>query len=201
MGVRPRWDWTSGRVIGFEVMKVAELRRPRVDVTFRVSGFFRDAFPEQIDLIDSAARAVMALDEPAEDILLPPAIAPRLPPRSIAARMPSGGAPGWLSRFRFEARCLWRGVAGDDRRGLWHHRADLASSISTGAVMPMVAGSRAMPERDRFARRLGQADALVHNQDNREHDLLDSDDYYQFEGGLSAAVEHRVGAKPPRLSQ
>src|SRR5690606_41019503 len=67
MGVRPRWDWTSGRVIGFEIMTVAELRRPRVDVTFRVSGFFRDAFPEQIDLIDSAARAVMALDEPDED--------------------------------------------------------------------------------------------------------------------------------------
>jgi len=52
MGVRPRWDWTSGRVIGFEVMKVAEINRPRVDVTFRVSGFFRDAFPEQIDLLD-----------------------------------------------------------------------------------------------------------------------------------------------------
>lgn len=67
MGVRPRWDWTSGRVIGFEVMKIAEINRPRVDVTFRVSGFFRDAFPEQIDLLDSAARAVMALDEPEED--------------------------------------------------------------------------------------------------------------------------------------
>src|SRR3546814_7150726 len=62
-----RSDWASGRVIGFEVMKIAELGRPRVDVTFRVSGFFRDAFPEQIDLIDSAARAVMALDEPEED--------------------------------------------------------------------------------------------------------------------------------------
>ena len=60
MGVRPRWEWTSGRVTGFEMMTLAELGRPRVDVTLRVSGFFRDAFPEQMDLIDSAARAVMA---------------------------------------------------------------------------------------------------------------------------------------------
>ena len=63
MGVKPRWEWTSGRVVGFEMITIAELRRPRVDVTLRVSGFFRDAFPEQIDLVDSAARAVMALDE------------------------------------------------------------------------------------------------------------------------------------------
>jgi cobaltochelatase CobN len=66
MGVRPTWDQGSGRVSGFEIMPLSILDRPRVDVTLRVSGFFRDAFPAQIDLVDSAARAVAALDESAE---------------------------------------------------------------------------------------------------------------------------------------
>ena len=64
MGVRPVWERASGRVTGFEIMPASVLDRPRVDVTLRVSGFFRDAFPSLIDLVDSAARAVAALDEP-----------------------------------------------------------------------------------------------------------------------------------------
>ncbi|MCL4152700.1 UNVERIFIED_CONTAM: hypothetical protein GTU68_020158, partial [Idotea baltica] len=66
MGVRPQWDGANRRVTGFEIIPLSVLGRPRVDVTLRVSGFFRDAFPAQMDLFDSAARAVMALDEPAD---------------------------------------------------------------------------------------------------------------------------------------
>src|SRR5262245_7356324 len=64
MGVRPTWDNGSGRVSGFEILPLSILDRPRVDVTLRISGFFRDAFPALIDLFDSAVRAVAALDEP-----------------------------------------------------------------------------------------------------------------------------------------
>ena len=64
MGVRPTWSQASRRLTGFEVMPLSVLGRPRVDVTLRISGFFRDAFPQQVDLVDSAARTVMALDEP-----------------------------------------------------------------------------------------------------------------------------------------
>ena len=66
IGVQPTWDSTSRRVTGFEIIPSTVLGRPRVDVTLRVSGFFRDAFPMLIDLFDSAARAVAAIDEPAE---------------------------------------------------------------------------------------------------------------------------------------
>jgi cobaltochelatase CobN len=66
MGVQPQWEPRSGRVTGFEVMPSGVLGRPRVDVTLRISGLFRDAFPNLIDLVDSAARAVAALDEPAD---------------------------------------------------------------------------------------------------------------------------------------
>jgi cobaltochelatase CobN len=197
MGVRPRWEWTSGRVTGFEILKVAELGHPRVDVTFRVSGFFRDAFPEQIDLLDSAARAVMALDEAEEDN---PAAARH---RAEVARLIEGGEDVAIAARRAGARVFGSkpGAYGaglqamiDER--LWHSRADLADVYLDWGSHAYGAGVEGDAERDLFAARLAQADAVVQNQDNREHDLLDSDDYYQFEGGIAAAVEHLKGKAP-----
>ena len=197
MGVRPRWEWASGRVVGFEVMTIAELNRPRVDVTLRVSGFFRDAFPEQIDLIDSAARAVMALDEPDEDN---PAAARQ---RAEAASLIAEGTPEKAALRRAGARVFGSkpGAYGaglqamiDER--LWHDRADLANVYLDWGGHAYGGGVEGDVERELFARRLGEADALIQNQDNREHDLLDSGDYYQFEGGIAAAVEHLSGRQP-----
>jgi cobaltochelatase CobN len=197
MGVRPRWDWASGRVTGFEVMKIAELNRPRVDVTLRVSGFFRDAFPEQIDLIDSAARAVMALDEPDEDN---PAAARY---RTESAALAAQGLQEKEATRRAGARVFGSkpGAYGaglqamiDER--IWHDRADLANIYLDWGSYAYGGGVEGDAERNLFAQRLTQADALIQNQYNREHDLLDSDDYYQFEGGIAAAVEHLSGKKP-----
>ncbi|SCW35436.1 cobaltochelatase CobN [Sphingobium faniae] len=197
MGVKPRWEWTSGRVIGFEMMTLAELGRPRVDVTFRVSGFFRDAFPEQIDLIDSAARAVMALEEDDEDN---PAAARH---RTETAALIADGADTGAAARRAGARVFGSkpGAYGaglqamiDER--LWHRRADLADVYLDWGSYAYGAGVEGEAERALFAARLTTIDAVVQNQDNREHDLLDSDDYYQFEGGIAAAVEHLKGRKP-----
>lgn len=197
MGVRPRWDWSSGRVIGFEVMKIAELGRPRVDVTFRVSGFFRDAFPDQIDLIDSAARAVMALDEPSEDN---PAAARH---RAETAALIAEGTPERQAARRAGARVFGSrpgsygaGLQTMIDESLWHDRADLAAAYLDWGSHAYGGGVEGEAERTLFAQRLTQADALIQNQDNREHDLLDSDDYYQFEGGIAAAVEHLSCRKP-----
>jgi cobaltochelatase CobN len=196
MGVRPRWEWTSGRVTGFEMMTVAELRRPRVDVTLRVSGFFRDAFPEQMDLIDSAARAVMALDEPEGDnpaaerhrdetaLLAAQGQSPELAARRAGSRV-FGSKPG----------AYGAGLQAMIDEKLWHDRADLANIYLDWGSYAYGAGVEGEAERELFAARLTQADAVVQNQDNREHDLLDSDDYYQFEGGIASAVEHLKGRK------
>lgn len=197
MGARPRWDFASGRVVGFEVMKIAELGRPRVDVTFRVSGFFRDAFPEQIDLIDSAARAVMALDEPEEDN--PAAARHRL---ETAALLAEGAEEGAAARragarvFGSAPGAYGAGLQAMVDESLWHDRADLAGIYLDWGSHAYGAGVEGEAERDLFAARLRSADALIQNQDNREHDLLDSDDYYQFEGGIAAAVEHLSGKAP-----
>src|SRR5690606_4097431 len=197
MGVRPRWDWTSGRVIGFEMMTLAELGRPRVDVTFRVSGFFRDAFPEQIDLLDSAARAVMALDEPQEDN---PAAARH---RAETARLIDEGNDAKAAALRAGFRVFGSkpgaygaGLQAMIDEKIWHDRADLANVYLDWGSYAYGAGVEGDAERDLFTARLTEADAVVQNQDNREHDLLDSDDYYQFEGGIASAVEHLSGKRP-----
>ena len=197
MGVRPKWEPSSGRVTGFEILPLDLLDRPRVDVTLRVSGFFRDAFPSQIALLDAAVRAVARLDEPERDNPLAAAYA------ADAVRLAGAGA----SRADAERRAGYRifgsrpGAYGAglqaliDERG-WRDEADLARAWIAWGGYAYGAGAEGAAEHALFEKRLGGVQAVVHNQDNREHDLLDSDDYYQFEGGMAAAVHHLSGARP-----
>ncbi|WP_424990308.1 cobaltochelatase subunit CobN [Fluviibacterium sp. S390] len=184
MGVKPRWDSANRRVTGFEIIPHTALGRPRVDVTLRVSGFFRDAFPQQIDLVDSAARAVMALDEP-DDIN----------PAAVRARTEGPG-----SEFRvFGAKpgAYGAGLQAMIDERLWKDPVDLAEAYLTWGSYAYGKGAEGTPARAALETRLGQTEAIVQNQDNREHDLLDSDDYYQFEGGAAAAVAHLQGVQRP----
>jgi cobaltochelatase CobN len=197
MGVRPRWDVGSNRVAGFEILPSSVLDRPRIDVTLRVSGFFRDAFPGLIDLFDSASRAVAALDEPAD---INP-LAARV--RAERARLEGDGAsPEQAARqagFRVFGSMPGAYGAGlqalIDEKG-WQTRADLAESYIAWGGWAYGAGSEGEASHEVFRQRLSRVEAVVQNQDNREHDLLDSDDYYQFEGGLAAAVETASGKVP-----
>jgi cobaltochelatase CobN len=189
MGVRPRWDHSSGRVTGFEVLPLAMFGRPRVDVTLRISGFFRDAFVEQIELIDAAARAVMALKEDEADN---PAAA-RLA-REVAAGADARQAGGRVFGARPGAYGAGLQAMIDER--LWRDRRDLGEAFLVWGGYAYGGGVEGADGRSALETRLANVDAVIHNQDNREHDLLDSDDYYQFEGGLSAAVESLTGVAP-----
>lgn len=197
MGVKPRWDVGSNRVAGFEILPAGLLDRPRIDVTLRVSGFFRDAFPCLIDLFDSAARAVAALDEPAD---LNP-LAARV--RAEAARLEEGGiTPAEAAkRAGFRVFGSMPGAYGAGLQALidekgWETRADLGEAFIAWGGWAYGAGSEGEAGHALFRDRLSQVEAVVQNQDNREHDLLDSDDYYQFEGGMAAAVETASGRAP-----
>ncbi|CTQ33762.1 cobaltochelatase subunit CobN [Jannaschia rubra] len=181
MGVRPRWDAANRRVTGFEIIPATALGRPRVDVTLRVSGFFRDAFPQQMALVDAAARAVQALDEAEEDN---PAAA-RFRAGESAARV-YGSKPG----------AYGAGLQAMIDERLWSDAADLGTSYVEWGGYAYGTGE-GTPDHDGLRQRLGQVEAIVQNQDNREHDLLDSDDYYQFEGGAAAAVEMLQGVRRP----
>jgi cobaltochelatase CobN len=197
IGVQPVWERASGRVTGFEIMPASVLDRPRVDVTLRVSGFFRDAFPGLIDLVDSAVRAVAALDEPAS-------VNP-LAARFAADRQALEGhgvAPVEAARragfrvFGSKPGGYGAGLQGLIDERLWDSEADLADAWLGASGYAYGAGGEASPERAMLEARLAGADAVLHNQDNREHDLLDSGDYYQFEGGLALVVRQLSGRAP-----
>jgi cobaltochelatase CobN len=197
LGVRPVWDGPSRRVVDFEILPLTALGRPRVDVTLRISGFFRDAFANLIDLFDQAVIAVAALEEPPDQ-------------NPLAARVRQETA-AWqqqgLTREQAEVRSHLRifgskpGAYGAGLQGLieaqnWSSDDDLARAYinwSSYAYQGQAEG-RSAPEA--FQQRLSQMQVVLHNQDNREHDLLDSDDYYQFQGGLTAAVRAVSGQQP-----
>ncbi len=197
MGVQPSWETASRRVTGFEIMPLSVLDRPRVDVTLRVSGFFRDAFPAQIDLFDSAVRAVAALDEP---VAMNP-LAARV--RDDTKRLTADGLDPETAARRAGFRVFGSkpGAYGAglqaliDERG-WQSDADLARAYIAWGGYVYGAGTEGAAEHRQFERLLGDTEIVAHNQDNREHDLLDSDDYYQFEGGMTAAVRHLSGRQP-----
>ncbi|MEM9092219.1 MAG: cobaltochelatase subunit CobN, partial [Cyanobacteria bacterium P01_F01_bin.53] len=201
LGVRPLWDGPSRRVIDFEILPLSLLDRPRVDVTLRISGFFRDAFPNLISLFDKAVMAVAALDEPAEQ-------------NPLAAQAQKDYAH-WqaeglsdeqsLARSRYRIFGSKPGAYGAGLQGLieaqnWESDADLArayinwSSYAYTSQKNGSADGHSAPEA--FNQRLSQLQIVLQNQDNREHDLLDSDDYYQFQGGLTAAVKAKRGEAP-----
>ena len=184
MGVKPQWDAMSHRVTGFEIIPLDHLDRPRVDVTLRISGFFRDAFPQLIALVDSASRAVMALDEP--DEINPAAAAGRTESPQARHRI-FGSKPG----------AYGAGLQALIDERLWDDKADLAHAYLEWGSYAYGKDAEGTRARDAFEARLGQVEAIVQNQDNREHDLLDSDDYYQFEGGAAAAVSTLQGRDRP----
>lgn len=197
IGVKPVWEPSSWRVTGYEIIPLPRLGRPRIDVTLRISGFFRDAFPAQIELLDKAIRAVGQLDEPEDDN----PVAARM--RSEAKTLETAGVASGEARhvagyriFGSKPGAYGAGLQALIDERLWAERGDLARAYITWGAYAYGARDEGANDERAFSERLKRIEAVVHNQDNREHDLLDSDDYYQFEGGMSAAVEEMSGQRP-----
>jgi cobaltochelatase CobN len=200
LGARPKWAEGSGRVVDVELLPVAVLGRARVDVTLRVSGFFRDAFPNLIDLFDAAVRAVAAV--PAEDESdADNPVRARVQHEAAAAR-----AAG-VSEAEAHRQASWRvfgprpGGYGAGLQELiasrrWKGRDDLAAAWLRAGAFAYGQSDHGQAAPEPFAQRMAGLDTVLHNQDNREHDILDSDDYYQFQGGMAAAVAHLSGQAP-----
>jgi cobaltochelatase CobN len=201
LGVRPVWEGVSRRVVDWEILPVSILGRPRVDVTLRVSGFFRDAFPNLIDLFDRAAQAVAALPESAEENPLAAQVS------SESQTWQQMGFPEDQARRRASYRVFGSkpGAYGAGLQGLiegqnWETDEDLARAYVNWSCYAYAgnndgtAVAHASPEA--FENRLQQMQVILHNQDNREHDLLDSDDYYQFQGGMTVAARSLQGHNP-----
>ena len=194
LGVRPVWSDNGGRVVDTEILPLSVLRRPRVDVLLRISGFFRDAFPDLIRLFDAALCSVAELDE--SDEQNPVRARVRSEELALIAAGASPADAHRRARFRVfgsKPGAYGAGLQALIDSGRWTTRADLAEGYLAWSSYAYAAEQMGVPARASLETRLRAVDAVLQNQDNREHDVLDSSDYYEFQGGLAAAVERLRG--------
>ncbi len=189
LGCRPVWDDASRRVTGFEVIAPQELGRPRIDVTVRISGFFRDAFPHVVGLIDDAVRAVAELDEPAES-------------NHVRAHVDQDTAQHG-DRRRATSR-IFGSKPGAYGAGLlplidarnWRSDADLAEVYAVWGGYAYGRGLDGREARGDMESAFRRIQVAAKNVDTREHDIADADDYFQYHGGMVAMVRHLTGDSP-----
>jgi cobaltochelatase CobN len=196
LGVRPTWHPETRRVTGIEVVPLEELGRPRIDVTVRISGFFRDAFPHLVRLLDDAVAAVAALDEPAESNFV--AAHARADAERLAAELGAQGA------WRRATIRLFGSKPGTYGAGLlqlldtrdWRDDADLAEVYAAWGGYAYGRSLDGAPAQEAMRGCFERIEVAVKNVDSREHDILDSDDYYQYHGGMVATVRALTGREP-----
>jgi cobaltochelatase CobN len=199
LGVRPRWQAENHRLLGVEVIPLEELGRPRIDVVCRISGFFRDAFPGVITALDEAVRTVAALDEPEEHNFV----------RKHVRRGHERFLREGVAEEEAERRASYRvfgckpGTYGagilpliDERN--WRGVSDFAEAYVNWGGYAYTAAEYGVDARRDFETQLAGVQVAAKNQDNREHDIFDSDDYLQYHGGMIATIRALTGRAPRR---
>ncbi|MEW1546291.1 cobaltochelatase subunit CobN [Streptomyces tsukubensis] len=189
LGVRPVWDDASRRVTGVEPVPYEELGRPRIDVTLRISGFFRDAFPHTVGLLDDAVRLVAGLDEPDEANHVRAHVRADLAGHGDERRATTrifGSRPGTYGAGLLQLI---------DSRD-WRTDADLAEVYTVWGGYAYGRGLDGRAARDEMETAYRRIAVAAKNTDTREHDIADSDDYFQYHGGMVATVRALRGTAP-----
>ncbi|MEU6136516.1 cobaltochelatase subunit CobN [Nocardioides sp. NPDC047086] len=189
LGVRPEWDEASRRITHLDVISLAELGRPRIDVTVRISGFFRDAFPHVVSMLDDAVRMVADLDEPAADNFVRAHtledLAEHGDQRRATARI-FGSKPGSYGA----------GILQVIEAGNWRSDADLADVYTAWGGFAYGRDLDGAPAADDMRTNYRRIKVAAKNVDSAEHDIADSDDYFQYHGGMVATVRALTGSEP-----
>ncbi|MFD6415081.1 cobaltochelatase subunit CobN [Streptomyces sp. NPDC060194] len=189
LGVRPVWDDASRRVTGLEAVPAAELGRPRIDVTLRISGFFRDAFPHVVALLDDAVRLAASLDEPADANHVRAHVRADLAAHGDERRATTrifGSRPGTYGAGLLQLI---------DSRD-WRTDADLAEVYTVWGGYAYGRELDGRPAREEMETAYKRIAVAAKNTDTREHDIADSDDYFQYHGGMVATVRALRGSAP-----
>ncbi|GAA5055190.1 cobaltochelatase CobN [Thermocatellispora tengchongensis] len=189
LGVRPVWDEASRRVTGLEPVPLAELGRPRIDVTVRISGFFRDAFPHVVTMLDDAVRLVAGLDEPAEQNHVRAHVAADLAGHGDERR-------ATLRVFGSRPGAYGAGLLPLIDSGNWRDDADLAEVYAVWGGFAYGRDLDGVPARADMEAAYRRIAVAAKNVDTREHDIADSDDYFQYHGGMIATVRALTGRAP-----
>ena len=197
IGVRPTWQEESRRVSGLEVIPLEELGRPRIDVTVRISGFFRDAFQNLIVMMDDAFHKVATLDEPVERNFVMKHYAAELAEKRASGVSADTAASESLYRiFGSKPGSYGAGILQAIDDGSWQSDEDLAAVYTAWGSYAYGRRQHGVSAAPEFRRRFAAIDVATKNQDNREHDIFDSDDYMQFHGGMIATVRALAGDNP-----
>ncbi|QKV78879.1 cobaltochelatase subunit CobN [Amycolatopsis sp. Hca4] len=189
LGVQPVWDEASRRVTGIEAIPLAELGRPRIDVTIRISGFFRDAFPHVITLMDDAVRLVAGLAEPLDENYVRAHVAADLATHGDDRRATTrifGSKPG----------AYGAGLLPLMDSGNWRDDKDLAEVYAVWGGFAYGRDLDGRPAREDMENSYKRIVVAAKNTDTREHDIADSDDYFQYHGGMIATVRALTGSAP-----
>ncbi|MGP3939436.1 cobaltochelatase subunit CobN [Streptomyces sp. 6N106] len=189
LGVRPVWDDASRRVTGLEPVPLDQLGRPRVDVTLRISGFFRDAFPHVVGLLDDAVRLAASLEESDEDNYIRAHTRADLAAHGDERRATTrifGSRPGTYGAGLLQLI---------DSRD-WRTDADLAEVYTVWGGYAYGRGLEGRPARAEMESAYRRIAVAAKNTDTREHDIADSDDYFQYHGGMVATVRALKGTAP-----
>ncbi len=181
LGVKPKWDGPTRRYVDLEIIPLSVLDRPRVDVTLRISGMFRDAFPNLVTCVYKAQSLIQNLDEPKE-----------LNPLAFSCR--EGGTKNRI--YGSAPSSYGAGLQHLIDSGAWETKKDLSKAYIAWSKWAYNKNAEPVEDESGLNECLRNIKVVMHNQDNREHDIFDSDDYYQFHGGLSAAVENISGKTP-----
>ena len=181
MGIQPIWEYSTRRLIDIEVIPLSVLERPRVEVITRISGLFRDSFPQLIELLYSAQLKLANLDEPEDSNAYT-----KLNCDGNIIKRIFGSAPGSYGA----------GLQELISNSNWEDKSDLVDSYLNWSKWSYKGSTNPESSKRELKDSLKKVQVVLHNQDNKEHDILDSDDYYQFHGGLSASVERYSGKKP-----
>lgn len=189
LGVRPEWDEASRRVQQLHVVPLEELGRPRIDVTVRISGFFRDAFPHVVTMLDDAVRMVAELDEPLESNFVRAHVQTDLAEHGDERRATTrvfGSKPGSYGA----------GILQLVESGSWRDDADLAEVYTQWGGFAYGRDLDGRPAAEDMRSSYRRIKVAAKNIDTREHDIADSDDYFQYHGGMVATVRALTGSDP-----
>ncbi|MGD6932696.1 MAG: cobaltochelatase subunit CobN [Candidatus Bathyarchaeia archaeon] len=198
MGVKPVWERSSGRVIGIQAIPLEELKRPRIDVTMRISGLFRDTFPNVVNLLDEAVSLIAGLQESPDKNFIAKHVETQVTEQTAKGANPKEAREEALYRvFGDQPGAYGCGVSEAVDSKNWKDQKDLSDIyINWGSyVYTRKTYGRQVPEQ--FKRCLSKINVTVKNQDSREYDILDGDDWYDAHGGMITAVKV-TGGKAPR---
>ena len=181
MGIKPVWDGPTRRVVDLEVIPPSILLRPRVDVTVRISGMFRDSFPQLVRIISKSINLIANLNEPPEDNPLANSVRDNNTINRIFGSAPGSYGAGLQELISYSN---------------WNNLEDLSEAYLSWSNWSYDNNFEGKYSRAELESVLKDIQVVIHNQDNKEHDILDSDDYYQFQGGLTAAIKMISGKFP-----